>query len=285
MKTIGQAELNRVIEFLKEHGPPAREIAARPAPRPKGVKPQAKTDPDVSAIDAQFRIAMADLRASAGVLAEPVVTRQVLLDKPFLIWSYPLSEILVSSTIESLNSAARLSFFANQGGANTRFTFHFFWTNENPSPAVVVAHARLVFTGDCFAQARAGVLSGYKTTISLGGRLHMLRAGGWGSDPLAGNQTFVPQTQGISIASLEAEGGHIFQGPGTDSQSFAGQPFDLSSFPLLVPSGASVIFQPSLYLYCSLEGDTLEDVVDIDFATNGRAMRCPFVMLTVQTPT
>jgi hypothetical protein len=285
MKTIGQAELNRVIDFLKEHGPPAGEIAARPAPRRKGVKPQAKTDPDFSVIDTQFRIAMADLRASAGVLAEPVVTRQVILEKPFLIWSYPLSDILVSSTIEPLNSAARLSFFANQGGTNTRFTFHFFWTNENPSPAVIAAHARLVFTGDCFAQARAGVFSGYETTISLGGRLHILRAGGWGSDPLTGNQTFVPQTQGISIASLKAKGGHIFQGPGTDSQSFAGQPFDLSSFPLLVPSGASVIFQPSLYLYCSLEGDTLEDVVDIDFATNGRAMRCPFVMLTVQTPT
>ena len=54
---------------------------------------------------------------------------------------------------------------------------------------------------------------------------------------------------------------------------------------MIVPAGASVIFMPSIHLYCQLEGDTLEDVVDIDFATNGRAMRCPFVMLMVQTPT
>lgn len=233
MKMTGQVELDRVIEFLKEHGPPpAGEIAAPLAPRIKGAKPQAKTDQDFSVIDTQFRIAMADLRASAGVLANPVVTRQVILDQPFLIWSYPLSDILVSSNIEPMNSAAQLSFYVNQGGTNTRFTFHFWWTNENASPAVINIYTRLVFTGDCFAQARAGFFSGYETTISLSGSLYMRRAGaGWGSDPLTGNKTFVmpsQPSQGVSITCLKAEGGHFFQGPGADSRSFAGQAFDLS---------------------------------------------------------
>ena len=95
----------------------------------------------------------------------------------------------------------------------------------------------------------------------------------------------MPPSQGSSVASLRAEGGHIFQGVGTDSASFAARPFDLSHNSFLVPAGASVIFGPTLYLYYLLEGDTLEDVVSIDFAKSGPAVRCPFVALTVQTPT
>jgi len=228
-------------------------------------------------------------RASAGVLANPVVTRQVILDKPILIWQYfHPTEIFVDSNIESMNSSAQIYVYTNRAGIGSWFTFHFLWLNENASPAVINIDTQLVFTGKCFAQARAGVFSGYKTSITLSAALNMLRNTGWGSDPLTGDQTFVPaaqQSQGVSVASLEAEGGHLFQGVGTDSESFAAQPFDLSCNSFLVPAGASVIFWVSLYPHFSLEGDTLEDVVSIDFANDGRAVRCPFVALTVQTPT
>lgn len=275
--TIEGVELERVIEFLKERGPPP--------PRRKPTKSQPYTDQESSAADTQFRIGMQGRLATADVLANPAVTRQQILDRPFLIWSYPLSDILVGSNVESMNSSARISVYANEGATNTRVTFHFFWTNENASPAVVTINSQLVFTGDCFAQARAGIFSGYETKISLSATLHMLRAGGWGNDPVTGNQTYVPPTQSTSVAGLWAKGGHLFQGVGTDSESFAAQPFEIGHNSLLVPAGASVIFGSSLYVYYSLEGDTIEDVVEIDFAKNGRAVRCPFVALTIQTPT
>jgi hypothetical protein len=188
-----------------------------------------------------------------------------------------------------MNSLARIRYRAPRG-INTWFTFHFLWTNENASAAVINIDTRMFFTGACFAQARGGAFTFNESKISLSAQLNMVRNTGWGSDPLTGDGTGVGSTQqlaGATVASLKARGGPriFFQGVGTDSASFYFQPVDLSVGSFLVPPGASILFMPTFYLYCTLEGDTLEDVVDVDFSTVVRAVRCPYVALTIQTPT
>lgn len=288
MTTIDRLDTERLIAQLKERGPalPAGRMRA-PARRLGGKRPQPMDDKDVETANAHVRIGMDALVQSAGVLANPVVTRQVLLEKPILIWQYPHpTPIFVDSHIEPMNSAARILVKTNSGGLNNWFTFHYLWANDSPGPVVVDIETPVILTGDCFAQARAGIFSGYETVVSLSATLAIMRNTGWGGDPLTGDHQYVPvlqQSQTASISTLRAEGGGLFGGPGTDSEPFAAAAYSLSCRSLLVPAGATVIFEPTFYLYYDLEGDTIEDIVEIDFSNRGRAVRCPYVALSVQS--
>jgi hypothetical protein len=287
MTTTDRLESERLIEALKARGPALPVGSMRAAARRGRGRPQPLDDKDVEAANAHVRIGMDARVQSAGVLANPVVTRQVLLDKPILIWQYPHpTPIFIDSHIEPMNSAARILVKTNSGSLNTWFTFHYLWANDSPAPVVVDVETPVILTGDCFAQARAGIFSGYETTISLSATLAIMRNTGWGNDPLTGDHQYVPvlqHAQKTSISSLNAEGGGLFGGAGTDSEPFAAAAYSLSYRSLLVPAGATVIFEPTFYLYCSLEGDTIEDIVDIDFSNRGRAVRCPYVALSIQS--
>jgi hypothetical protein len=287
MATIDRLDTERLIALLKDRGPtpPLGRRHASTRQRGRG-RPQPIADKDVETANAHVRIGMDARVDSAGVLANPVVTRQVLLDKPILIWQYPNpTPIFVESHIESMNSAAQILVYANSG-LNTWFTFHYLWANDSTVPVVVDIETPIILTGDCFAQGRAGVFSGYKTEISLSATLAIMRNTGWGSDPLTGDHQYVPvlqDSQTASISTIKAEGGSIFGGVGRASESFAAEAYSLSCRSLLVPAGATVIFEPTFYVYGSLEGDTIEDIVDIDFSNRGRAVRCPYVALSIQS--
>lgn len=287
MATIDRLDTERLIALLKDRGPtPAAARARASTRRVARGRPQPIDDKDVETANARVRIGMAAQVQSAGLLANPVVTRQVLLDKPILIWQYPNpTPIFIDSHIEPMNSAARILVNTNSA-LNTWFTFHFLWANDGPVPVVVDIGSLLILTGDCFAQARAGVFSGYETLISLSAELAIMRNTGWGSDPLTGDHQYVPvlqQSQTVSISTVKAKGGRIFGGVGRDSESFVSASYNLACRSLLVPAGASVIFEPTFYLYGDPEGGTIEDVVEIDFSNRGRAVRCPYVALSVQS--
>ena len=86
------------------------------------------------------------------------------------------------------------------------------------------------------------------------------------------------------ISSLAAVGGSgPFAREGWASQSFNYQPFELSMKSFQVPGRASIMLPVILYFYGSMEGDTLEDVAEVDFC-QGAAAFSPYMLLTVQTP-
>jgi hypothetical protein len=223
------------------------------------------------------------------MLENPWVSRRVLLDRPILIWQRPLLDSLdFSSNIESFNSEARIKFKASQGRKSLSVVFYFLWTNDTGQSAVIEADSQLVVTGTCSVRGAGGIFYGNDSSLLAIGSLWLTRYTGWGADPMTGSHTGVPhggREATAFILDLQVQGGGLFQGSSSESESFDFQPFELKHHPLLVPPGASVIFGINLYMFYAVEGDELEDLAELDFATGDGALCCPFVGLTVMTQT
>ena len=86
------------------------------------------------------------------------------------------------------------------------------------------------------------------------------------------------------MVKLEAWGQWgLFAGATSVSRSFSYAPFDLTMKSLLVPGGASLVFNVGMYFNGETKGDTLQDQALIDFSTQG-AVFSPNVVLTLLTP-
>jgi hypothetical protein len=274
-------DLEEITRFLERSSRAAPKVhrAGRCSPRRSGPP---GSDPPKG--ETEFRLGLEGRRAAETVLENPWVSRRVLLDRPILIWQRPLLDIVeFSSNIESFNSEARIKFNAGQGAQSLSVVFYFLWTNDTAQSAVIETDSQLVVTGACSVRGDSGVFSGYKSSLLAMGSLWLIRNSGWGTD----SHTFVPhggQDANAIIVDLEVQGGGLFQGSSYDSESFDFQPFELRHGPLLVPANASVIFGVLLYVFYSVEGDTIEDLAELSFFAGDSALRCPFVGLTVMTP-
>ena len=256
-------------------------------------KERAAAAKNIRASTAQFRSAMAARRQAANLLRVPFIPTIVLLDKPFLIWQlpHPQSDIFIDSHVESMNSSVRVRVNDPSGFNSTRFVFFFLWSNETDEFAVANVRSSLIINGGCSVQAASGIFSGDTQTLDINASLAIIRWFGWGTDPVTGNsnnQTPHPDFQAThrqNVASLRADGGHIFQGANFKSKSFSFEQFSLSHNQLVVPNRASVVFQVSLELVYDPEDSlNIENLIDVDFSVRGNAVFCPNLELEVLTP-
>jgi hypothetical protein len=263
------------------------------ARRAEFAKQQAAAAKNMRASTAQFRGAMAARLQAANLLRAPFIPTIVLMDKPFLIWQLPQlqGDIFIDNRIESMNSFVRVQVIDAAASNKTRFVFFFLWSNDTDSFAVANVSSSLIINGSCSVQAAPGFFSGDTQTLEMNASLAIIRWFGWGTDPVTGNsndQTTHPDFQPThrqNVASLRAEGGHVFQGAGFDSRSFSFEQFALSHHQLVVPNRASVIFQVSLELsYTPEDSLNLENRIDVDFSERGNAVFCPNLELEVLTP-
>ncbi len=177
------------------------------------------------------------------------------------------------------------------GSNNTHFIFYYFWQNDTDFSAVANVSTSLIFNGPCFVQAKPGIFSGDTADLKIGASLGVMRWFGWGTDPVTGDsrdQTLDPDFQSTevqSVTSLHAHGGHIFGSAGSDSETLVFQGVPLRHDLLVVPAGASVVFQVSMDLnYGFHGGGDIQDIISVDFETNGRGVFSPHVQLEVLTP-
>jgi hypothetical protein len=98
----------------------------------------------------------------AAPLAPPY---PITLDKPFLIWASPRSNILFDSRIQSGNSWARVE-VASKSSNSDKLSFYFLWNNPSDYHAVVNANTSLTLWGDCQAMAEGSLLHFYTPNFS-----------------------------------------------------------------------------------------------------------------------
>jgi hypothetical protein len=241
--------------------------------------------------NAAFRSAMAARAQALSLVHVPFAPTIVSLDKPFLIWEFPLQAIFIEAHVESMNSSVRVFVETDRETDATNFVFFFLWSNAADSAAVVNVRSSLIAHGFCRVQAKAGLFSGDTATLNIDATLEIMRWSGWGTDPITGrsnDQTLHPDfqpTQRQNIASLRAKGGHIFDDADSDSKSFVFDGFPVSHSLLVIPSGATVVFQVTLGLRFGFDGgNDIQDKILVDFSEHGRAVFCPNVELEVLTP-
>lgn len=243
-----------------------------------------------------FRIGVEGRRATAGLLADPYASRLVYLDKPFLIWKPAQgggAAQLIDSQIVPSNSWARFKLYVEGSGGlsySTVLGFYYLWVNDSPDPVVVNIDTTVVITGLCFVQSDGRFFGGKKSTVEADASLHLQRWFGWGTDPVTGtslDQTYVgvlQDSQKAAVVELKVwAGGGPFARAESLSRSFSYTPVDLSFKSLLVPGGASIVFNVRMYFDGDTNGDTLEDQALIDFSNQG-AVYSPNVLLTLLTP-
>lgn len=90
----------------------------------------------------------------------------ITLDKPFLIWASPRSNILFDSNIESGNSWARVE-VASTSWNSDKLSFYFLWNNPSDYDAVIDANTSLTLWGDCQAYSEGSLLHFFTPPTSV----------------------------------------------------------------------------------------------------------------------
>jgi len=278
-----QADLETIISAVKAKMPPdLRALTCGPMVQTgRGKRPAPHAGPNPFPLATAFRISVDGRRATAGLLAGPYTSRLVYLDKPILIWQHPNPNTMtqfIDWQIEPSNSQVRIKLYGEGRGFQTQVWFYYLWRNDSADPVVINVDTPVVIKGSSFAQGRGRFFRGSKTIVLVHALLALQRWSGWGTDPNTGaslDQTFVGAlelSRGAVISSLAAVGGSgPFAREGWASQSFNYQPFELSMKSFQVPGRASIMLPVILYFYGSMEGDTLEDVAEVDFCQGAAA--------------
>jgi hypothetical protein len=279
---LAVAQLNKLRASLQVE---RRKLFAEQAAERAKTLPTAETE---------LRQAMLYRREAAQLLSVPFQPTFISLDKPFLIWELPHPEldIFVDQHVESMNNFIKINAHKHSGGDSTTFTFYFLWTNPSDFAAVANVDTSLILNGVCEVIADTGIFSGHHNYLYLSSYLLLMRWNGWGTDPVTGksnDQTPYPFPQGTlyqSMAALDVTGGGLFGDPGIAEQEFNFQSFPFNAELIVLPAGATMLFEVSLLLQYNIEdGGDFDDVI-FDFASDnfGRRILCPQVSLELLTP-
>ena len=234
------------------------------------------------------RANMAQLEA-LNQLARPDLI--LVMNEPFLIWEYPNPEIgvFVDSEILPMDSFVRVFISDSRSYGSREFVFYYIWQNPDPAPASVVFATSLVFNGKCSVTGAPGIFSGTAVDLYVYPFLEITRWSGWGTDPNTGDGTAVTGPAGVTgggvAVSLHAQGGHIFQGPRSASQSLSFLPIDCGYRNLLVPGNAVTLLTAVCVISYVFDGGggNLSDNVTVDFSNSGGFIGCPS-MIVLATP-
>jgi len=235
-----------------------------------------------------------NLRQAERLLVQPCQSQLVTLDQPFLIWQYPRLDrgIFLDWGNAPNNSFVKIKVYVHSGYIDTtRFVFHFLWTNQSEFTAVVKAKTSLIFNGYCLVEAGTGVLYGdNQSQFNVGASHRIWRWGGWGDDPVTGNQTLIFDFFDHNVAGRNVEGGGLFGNVGFFTQELNFQPFFLNANPIAVPPFATIMYQVAADLDYTISqfwsGESEYNIVSLDFARDDLYYRiiCPGAVLEVCTP-
>jgi hypothetical protein len=265
-------------------------MASQPAPvrRPVPVP-----DP---VLQARFHESLILNRAAGAIRALPLAPpTTVTLEAPIVIWQtqpHIQSDVFIDAQYTPGDAGLLFRVEDVQPGPNYRsFVFFYIWENTTEYYAVVNVSTSLFLTGSCAAYSNTGFFSGDLSTVDIDCSLGLIRNGGWGNDPVTNMPadgtpypTYPQTTTWASIASLYAQGGGLFGDPGDQQQQFSMTPFDLSYLNMVVPGGASVLFEVTISESDSVSSFELSNLAEMNFADKGNRVACPGVVLEILTP-
>jgi hypothetical protein len=232
-----------------------------------GVKQASKARAIVNSHIASRRKAL-EARAVAP-LAPPYT---ITLDKPFLIWASPHSNIIDDSRIESENSWAKVKIEAGSSTwGSEKLSFYFIWDNPSEYHAVINAATYLALTGYCQAYAEGSFwhfYTGNLAGLSLTGYLY---AWEWWNQPPT-----------LTRYDQEYLGGVGAQAGLTDDSGltvFAGV-YDLGTDSVVVAPQATIVFEVALAFDYSVVGG---GHISADFEYGTLDIRCPHIEISLLT--
>ena len=256
----------------------------------------AETAKSLAADESALRQELENLGQAQRLLTNPFQTHLVTLDEPFLIWQYPHPQldIFIDSGRVPNNSFIKIKVYVHSKDPSpeTRFVFHFLWTNPSRFTVVVKARTSLIFNGFCTVEGDTQLIQGDQSYLDLSASHQMWRWSGWGNDPVTGDQTLIWDYFDHSLPGLPFNvwGGWPWEDVGFASQGFVFQPFSLNANPIVVPPLATIMYQVAVDLdYWILRlwsGESEFTYVWVDFADDdhGRRIICPGAVLEVFTP-
>jgi|SRR5580704_4265580 hypothetical protein len=245
---------------------------------------------DARAVATGIRQAMENRGNALRLLSQP--STSIVLDTPFMFFGVE-SDLFIDKHFESFFNWCRIFAGKHHGSDDTIFAFYFSWPNNSQFDAVIDASSALVFKGLCQVIADTGIFNGHINWLYLTAQLDVIRWSGWGVDPQTGTTldgTYLPpsiteHSYSNAVASLLVEGGGIFGNKGEKHQPFNAQEFDVSRDLMIIPGGATVVFEVSLRVQYNIENGDEFDYLLMDFASDKTENRviCPAVFLDLFT--
>jgi hypothetical protein len=229
-------------------------------------------------------------RAANAIQALPLAPSGfVSVDTPILIWEVgPHYGPHVFADGEYTPGDAGLRFnVEDRENAFRTFAFYYIWENPSEFFAVVNVATSLLFTGVCTARSATGFFTG-ESSLFFSCGIEFIRNSGWGNDPITNNPTdgtvypAFAATTFATVANLTAS--DIFEGSGFLQREFSGTPFDLSYQQMVVPGGASVLFEVMVQVLDTVSSAETANSTSLDFATGDNRVACPGIELEILTP-
>jgi hypothetical protein len=191
------------------------------------------------------------------------------LDKPFLIWATPHSNILSDSNIEPFNSWAKIRVRKSGSDGREKVSFYFLWSNPSNFYAVISAATFMSATGHLNATSYGG-LSGIDPTSrysQLGCSANFALWSWWQQPPTATPYDNHP------FASLWASSGFLDDSKNASISDAA----SLNKSLFLVPPGSAVVLEVMFQVGYSINHGR----VDADFESGDFKIACPVVVVSV----
>jgi hypothetical protein len=213
------------------------------------------------------RDALKLLAADQHFFPFPLVT----LDKPFLIWATPHSNIISDSSIEPFNSWAKIRVESGSSSGLEKLSFYFLWDNPSNFYTVINASTSMSATGRLKATAFGGGSAIYSTGSSsfVGCSANFALWSWWLNPPTSTPETRQPLGSVQEFATFwdKSEAVTVSDGANLDKTLF------------LVPPQGVVVLEVSFQVgYSNDDGRALAD-----FESGGFKISCPVVVVAVLT--
>jgi hypothetical protein len=252
------------VELRKQHGAELKRLADRE---------QSLATRRSAKIRKTLRANIANKLKALGTLANlPASPFLTIIDRPFLIWARPRSNIIWDSNIATGDSWAKVKAVAETGdkiwGSDT-LSFYFLWDNPTPYYAVIDAATFITFNGFARAYADGSFWGGIDPSYAHYSYLSMwtdLTLWQWSDNPPTPSSTPIQY-----IASLTANAGFFED---TQTAAVSGSSDHSYTHYVVKPSGV-IVFEVTLTMsYSIYGGHTLSDFSDDSFEVS-----CPYMVV------
>jgi hypothetical protein len=252
------------VELRKQHGAELKRVAEHEQAAAVRRSPK---------IRKTLRAGLANKIKALGTLANlPAAPFLTIIDRPFLIWAKPRSNIIWDSHIGSGDSWAKVKAVGESGdkvwGTDT-LSFYFLWDNPTPYYAVIDAATFITFNGFARAHAEGSFWGGIDPSSSRYSYLSMwtsLTLWQWSDNPPTPSGT-----PSQNILSLSAEAGFFED---TETSAVSGSSDHSYTHYVVNPSGV-IVFEVSLAMsYSVFDGHTLSD-----FSDGSYEVSCPYMVV------
>jgi hypothetical protein len=252
LRTRSTADLQRFVEIAKA----------------QAIKGSAKAK---KAVRSDVASRLSAIKHLGRLAKQPALPTLITLDKPFLIWASPHSNILYDSHIEPYNSWAKIN-ITSTASRQDKLSFYFLWENPSDYYAGINVSTSLALNGHCSAFANGSIsylwhVGGNTSSLYIQADFNPWQ---WWDQP----PTLIhPGTK--SVLSLVANAGFLDD---TEAQSVSGV-FDLSSNMLAIPPKGVMVFEVALSISCAIDDGN----IDVNFNDSNFEIVCPSVAISLLT--